>query len=135
MTERRAPTGRSHRRGRARAQVLEALSAARRPLGAEELASLVPEVHVSSVYRALAALEAEGVIAHLHLGHGPSIYRLTADASTDGHVVCEVCGRHDVVPEAEFATLAATLRERHGFHLDTSHFAVVGRCDACARAT
>ncbi len=28
---------------------------------------------------------------------------------------------------------ATTLRDRHGFHLDTSHFAVVGRCDACAR--
>jgi Fe2+ or Zn2+ uptake regulation protein len=133
MTERRTPSERSHRRGRARVQVLDALASARRPLSAEEVAERVPEVHVSSVYRSLAALEAEGVIAHLHLGHGPSIYRLTADASTDGHIVCEVCGRHDVVPEAEFAALATTLRDHHGFHLDTSHFAVVGRCDACAR--
>jgi Fe2+ or Zn2+ uptake regulation protein len=115
-------------------QVLEALAGAGRPVSADEVAKLTPEVHVSSVYRALAALEAEGVIAHLHLGHGPSIYRLTEDASTDGHVVCEVCGRHDVVPEEEFAALANSLRERHGFHLDTSHFAVVGRCEACERA-
>jgi Fur family ferric uptake transcriptional regulator len=132
MTERRLPTGRSHRRGRARVQVLEALAAAGRPLRADELAALVPEVHVSSVYRALATLEEEGVVAHLHLGHGPSIYRLTADATTDGHVVCEVCGRHEIVPEAVFASLAAALRERHGFVLDTSHFAVVGRCRHCA---
>ena len=132
MTERRLPTGRSHRRGRARVQVLAALAAAGRPVRADELAGLVPEVHVSSVYRALATLEEEGVVAHLHLGHGPSIYRLTADATTDGHVVCEVCGRHEIVPADVFASLAAALRDRHGFVLDTSHFAVVGRCQNCA---
>jgi Fe2+ or Zn2+ uptake regulation protein len=116
-------------------QVLEALGGAGRPVTADELAKLVPEVHVSSVYRALAALEAEGVIAHLHLGHGPSIYRIAADAPTDGHIVCEVCGRHEVVPPEVFAPLAEALRAHHSFVLDTSHFAVVGRCEACANAT
>jgi Fe2+ or Zn2+ uptake regulation protein len=116
-------------------QVLEALASAGRPVTADELARLVPEVHVSSVYRAVAALEAEGVVAHLHLGHGPSIYRLAADAPTDGHIVCEICGRHEVVPPAVFAPLAKELRARHSFVLDTSHFAVVGRCEACAATT
>src|SRR5690606_14972364 len=99
MTERRSPTGRLHRRGRARRQVREAILAARRPLSAEEIAALVPEVHVSSIYRALAALEEEGVIAHLHLGHGPSIYRLADDAHHEGHIVCEVCDHHVAVPQ------------------------------------
>jgi Fur family ferric uptake transcriptional regulator len=135
MTERRTPTGRSRRRGRARAQVLEALAGAGRPVSAEELARLVPEVHVSSVYRALATLESEGEIAHLHLGHGPSIYRLAADEPTDGHIVCEVCGRHEVVPPSVFAPLAEALRTEHRFVLDTSHFAVVGRCESCAATT
>jgi Fe2+ or Zn2+ uptake regulation protein len=132
MTERRTPTGRPHRQGRARAQVLDAIVAAGRPLSADEVAALVPEVHVSSVYRSLAALESDGVIAHPHLGHGPSIYRLATDVTSDGHLVCEVCGRHDTVPEAVFATLAEDLLQRHDFVLDTSHFAVVGRCRACA---
>jgi len=134
MTERRSPTGRLHRRGRARKQVLEAIVAARRPLSAEDIATLVPEVHVSSVYRALAALEEEGVVAHVHLGHGPSLYRLTDDASDEGHVVCEVCGHHVAVPQEVFAGLAGELRERYGFELDISHFAVVGRCQRCADA-
>src|SRR5215217_1265736 len=103
MTERRSPSGRLHRRGRARTQVLDALEAAGHPVSAEEVAALVPDVHVSSVYRALATLEEDGIVAHLHLGHGPSIYRLTSDVTGDGHVVCEVCGRHQVVPEALFA--------------------------------
>ncbi|HEX7095558.1 MAG TPA: transcriptional repressor [Acidimicrobiales bacterium] len=135
MTERRSPTGRRHRRGRARTRVLDAIVAAGRPLSAEEVAALVPEVHVSSVYRALATLEEEGVVAHLHLGHGPSIYRLVTDVTADGHLVCEVCGHHDVVPEAMFAPLADALRERYGFVLDTSHFAVVGRCESCATSS
>jgi Fur family ferric uptake transcriptional regulator len=134
MTERRTPTGRLHRRGRARTQVLAALEHAGRPMSAEDVAALVPDVHVSSVYRALATLEEEGVVAHLHLGHGPSIYRLTAEATSDGHVVCEVCGRHEVVPEVVFAPLADALRAAHGFVLDTSHFAVVGRCEGCLAA-
>jgi Fur family transcriptional regulator, ferric uptake regulator len=103
-------------------------------VSADEVAALVPDVHVSSVYRALATLEEEGIVAHLHLGHGPSIYRLTVDATSDGHLVCEVCGRHDVIPETVFAPLAATLRREHGFVLDTSHFAVVGRCERCLAA-
>jgi Fe2+ or Zn2+ uptake regulation protein len=114
--------------------VLDAIVAAARPVSAEELADLVPDVHVSSVYRALATLEEEGVVAHLHLGHGPSIYRLTSDRSHDGHLVCEVCGRHATIPEDLFAEFAGTLRERYAFVLDTSHFAVVGRCDACLDA-
>lgn len=135
MTERRTPTGRLHRRGRARKQVLEAIVAARQPLSAEEIAALVPEVHVSSVYRALATLEEEGIVAHLHLGHGPSIYRLTDDARHEGHIVCERCGHHDAVPEEVFAGLAGELRARYGFELDISHFAVVGRCQRCAGET
>jgi Fur family ferric uptake transcriptional regulator len=134
MTERRLPTGRLHRRGRARNQVLDALEAARRPVSADEVAALVPGVHVSSVYRALATLEEEGVVAHLHLGHGPSIYRLMAEDTNEGHLVCEVCGRHDVIPPTAFAPLADLLRSQHDFVLDTSHFAVVGRCGHCLAA-
>jgi Fur family ferric uptake transcriptional regulator len=134
MTERRTPSGRLHRRGRARTQVLAALEAAGRPVSADDVAALVPDVHVSSVYRALATLEEEGVVAHLHLGHGPSIYRLTTDATTDGHLVCEVCGRHEVIPNDLFAPVADALRAQHAFVLDTSHFAVVGRCEACLAA-
>jgi Fur family ferric uptake transcriptional regulator len=135
MTERRLPTGRLHRRGRARTQVLDALEALRRPVSADEVAALVPGVHVSSVYRALATLEEEGVVAHLHLGHGPSIYRLTAEDTNEGHLVCEVCGRHDVIPPEAFASLAELLRAQHHFVLDTSHFAVVGRCGHCLAAS
>jgi Fe2+ or Zn2+ uptake regulation protein len=132
MTERRPPTGRTHRRGRARSQVLDAIVAAGHPVSADEVAALVPDVHVSSVYRSLATLESEGVVAHLHLGHGPSIYRLATDVTSDGHLVCEVCGRHDIVPESVFAALADELLRHHEFVLDTSHFAVVGRCRDCA---
>lgn len=114
--------------------MLDAVVAAGRPVSADEVAALVPDVHVSSVYRSLSALESEGVIAHLHLGHGPSIYRLVSDITDDGHLVCEVCGRHDAVPHEMFTPLAADLLERYDFVLDTSHFAVVGRCSSCSGA-
>jgi Fur family ferric uptake transcriptional regulator len=77
-------------------------------------------------------LEEDGVIAHVHLGHGPAVYRLREDASQVRHLVCEVCGRLVVVPASLFSDLADRLATEHDFVLDTEHFAVVGRCRSCA---
>jgi hypothetical protein len=56
-------------------------AASRRPAGdAEEIASgahgRVPPSDVSSIYRNLEMLEQEGLVYHLHPGHGPRHYRL-----------------------------------------------------------
>jgi Fe2+ or Zn2+ uptake regulation protein len=47
--------------------------------------------------------------------------------------VCEVCGTVIEVPDATFAELESTLRRRYGFTIRPNHFAVLGRCRACAR--
>lgn len=101
------------------------------PVSADDLAAHLPDVHVSSVYRALAVLEEDGVVTHVHLGHGPAIYQLTEQAADIRHLVCELCGRDVVVPAAVFEPLRATLRRDHGFVLDARHFAVMGRCREC----
>jgi Fe2+ or Zn2+ uptake regulation protein len=105
-----------------------------RHVSAEELAAAVrasdPDVHLSTVYRTLDALEHLGVVVHVHLGHGRAIYHLTDDLHH--HAVCEVCGAVLQLPDAIFSDVQAGLREAHGFHLDAHHFALVGRCAACA---
>jgi Fur family transcriptional regulator, ferric uptake regulator len=120
------------RSGRARRRVLNALEAVERPISAEELAEQVPDVHLSSVYRALSVLEEDGVVTHVHLGHGPAVYQLTQAAADVRHLVCDTCGRQLVVPATVFACLAATLQDEYGFVLDAGHFAVVGHCTTCA---
>lgn len=89
-----------------------------------------PDVHESTVYRFLDDLERLGVVDHVHLGHGPAVYHLAADAHH--HLVCDRCGAVEEVPEALFADLREQLKDEYGFALEPRHFAVTGRCKACA---
>jgi Fe2+ or Zn2+ uptake regulation protein len=89
-----------------------------------------PDVHESTVYRFLDELERLGVVDHVHLGHGPAVYHLAADAHH--HLVCDACGAVEEVPDEVFADLRGRLQAEFGFALQPRHFAVTGRCRACA---
>jgi Fe2+ or Zn2+ uptake regulation protein len=119
----------------ARRALITALVQARGHVTAEDLAALVqkeqPDVHLSTIYRGLDALERMGVVDHVHLGHGRAVYHLADEPHQ--HLVCEVCGTVIEVPDATFAELAAALRRRYGFTIRPNHFAVLGRCRTCAR--
>lgn len=119
----------------ARRAVLAALlEGTRRHLSAEEVAAAVhaenPAVHLSTVYRTLDALEKLGVVTHVHLGHGRAIYHLTDELHH--HAVCESCGDVLQLPDTIFGDVQAALQRSWGFSLDAHHFALVGRCGACA---
>lgn len=88
-----------------------------------------PDVHESTVYRFLDDLERLGVVDHVHLGHGPAVYHLAADAHH--HLVCDKCGTVVEVPETVFNELRSRLQTEFGFTLEPRHFAVTGRCRDC----
>lgn len=118
----------------ARRQLLDALFDASGHCTAEDLAATVqaraPDVHMSTIYRNLDELERIGVIVHTHLGHGPATYHLAS--APHGHLVCEKCGATVEAPEDVFSALAGSAKSRFGFVIDPRHFAVLGRCAACA---
>src|SRR5436190_24038098 len=120
----------------ARRALVTALLEADTHVTADDLATLVqaahPEVHRSTIYRTLDALEQLGIVDHVHLGHGRAVYHLSDEPHN--HLVCEVCGAVLEVPEALFDELAADLRQRYGFAIRPHHFAVLGRCTACLDA-
>jgi len=103
---------------------------------AEELAAefqaSAPDVHLSTIYRNLDELERLGVVVHAHLGHGPATYHLASE--THGHLVCETCGAMLEAPGDLFGSLARAAERDFGFRIDPRHFAVLGRCAACAPA-
>jgi Fe2+ or Zn2+ uptake regulation protein len=118
----------------ARRALVEALLDADDHLTADDLAARVqaahPEVHRSTVYRTLDALERLDVVVHSHLGHGGGVYHLADERHQ--HLVCEHCGAVVEVPDSVFAPLARTVRRSYGFTIEPGHFALVGRCRDCA---
>ena len=118
----------------ARRALVGALLAADSHVTADDLAEVVqrshPDVHQSTIYRTLDVLEELGVVDHVHLGHGRAVYHLLDDPHQ--HLVCEVCEDVIEVPDALFRPLAEELARDYGFTLRPNHFAVLGRCAACA---
>ncbi|MDQ6796817.1 MAG: transcriptional repressor [Actinomycetota bacterium] len=119
-----------------RRAVVEALLAAENHLSADDLASIVqhahPGLHRATVYRSLDALETAGLVEHVHLGHGRSVYHLADDLHQ--HLVCETCGSVEEAPADLLAAVARRLRRDQGFVMRPYHFAVLGRCRRCTDA-
>lgn len=118
----------------ARRALVTALVEAEGHVTADDLAERVqrhhPDVHGSTIYRTLDALEGLGIVDHVHLGHGRAVYHLLDDPHQ--HLVCEVCGAVIEAPDELFASLAEHLLVEYRFTLRPNHFAVLGRCAACA---
>ena len=118
----------------ARRAVVQALVEADDHVTADDLAGAVqraePEVHRSTVYRTLEALERLGVVTHVHLGHGRAVYHLTD--RLHHHAVCEDCGMVVELSDDVLHEVQDRLRRETGFEVDPHHFALVGRCRHCA---
>ncbi len=123
----------NRRIGRARRQITEFLADHDGPVTAEDIIDYLPDVHPSSVYRALNVLEELGYVRHVHLAHGAALYELTDQISTVRHLVCEVCGHTTEVPARVLDSLRRRIERDYDFVLDSGHFALTGRCSSCAR--
>ena len=126
---------RGMRASAARRLVLEALYAAEEPLTAEQIADglggRVPRSDQASVYRNLEALEAAGLVRHVHFGHGPGRYA-RADGPPQEYVMCERCGAVRTLAPDELAQLRALVRRLLGHEARFTHFPLAGLCADCA---
>jgi Fur family ferric uptake transcriptional regulator len=112
----------------ARRQVLQALLAAGEPQTAEQLAG---GADLASTYRNLEALEAIGLVRHVHLGHGPGRYELAGRSA--GWATCEGCGASTALPWPALQAIRRAVREHAGFEAAFTHFPIVGHCLNCSR--
>jgi len=110
--------------------VLEALFAAEGPVSAEWIASQA-NVEITSVYRNLEALEAHGVVQHVHLGHGPGLHALVGRGEQE-YLYCERCGEVRAVAPHELDSVHDLIRGRFGYEVRFNHFAIGGLCTRCA---
>lgn len=86
-------------------------------------------IDISTVYRTIDALDQAGLVHHVHLGHGPAVLHLS-DHVEHHHLTCEVCGFTVDLSIEDLQTLTDAVATRHGFTIDSAHFALIGRCSA-----
>lgn len=92
-----------------------------------------PEIALSTVYRSLEALTGLGVLEHVHMGHGPSVYHLVEDAHV--HLLCIRCGAVGEIDPTALDPLAAEVERRTGFVMEPLHSAITGTCAQCATSS
>lgn len=119
-----------YRRTPQRQQVWEAVERLRHATP-EQIAAALPDVDLSTVYRALEVLVDVGLITHTHIGHGPPVYH-AVDPQPHLHLVCQKCGRQDSADLALADGLVAALRDQHGFVPDLAYISLPGLCRECA---
>lgn len=106
-------------------------------LAADQIADRIhrthPDLHVSTTYRTLDALEEAGMIVRAGLGDGPTTYHLADDHHH--HAVCDGCGTTIELPDRLFAGVVRRLRDHHGFVAAPHHLTITGRCRSCASPT
>ncbi len=117
----------------ARRLVLAALYGAEAPVSAERIAEglegRLPRSDLASVYRNLETLEEEGLVRHVHLGHGPGLYALAAPEHE--YLVCESCQAVRSVASEQLEAVRAQVREQFGYEARFAHFPLVGLCPDC----
>lgn len=114
--------------------VLEALFAADGLVSAEQVAAGAHTgvaLDLTSVYRNLERLEELGVVRHVHLGHGPSVYGLIGKGERE-FLVCESCGNVTTADAERFDRIRAVVKAEFGYDARFTHFPLHGRCPDCA---
>src|SRR3954467_12497104 len=115
--------------------VIEALFAADHLLSAEQISLGVTTgvtLDLTSVYRNLELLEALGIVRHVHVGHGPSVYGLIGQGERE-FLVCEACGRVTAADTERLDRVRAVIKAEFGYDAHFTHFPIHGRCADCAR--
>jgi len=130
-----APAGEAARRPtKQQAAVATALSHVEDFVSAQQLHARMRAggnpIGLATVYRALTALAADGVLDVLRTADGEAVYRR---CSTDHHhhLVCRTCGRTVEIAGPAVEAWADQVGRDHGFR-DVRHTVeVVGTCSAC----
>lgn len=99
----------------------------------EQIAADLPDVDLSTVYRALEVLVECGLITHTHIGHGPPVYH-AVDPTPHLHLVCQRCGNQWSADIGLADGLTAGVLAAHGFSVDLDYMALPGLCAECRGA-
>lgn len=92
-----------------------------------------PYVDISTVYRTLASLKELKLVTETDMGTGDLRYEWVGE-TPHHHLICQRCGHVDELDHRFLVDLGESIRQSHGFDANLDHFAIFGRCRACAAA-
>jgi Fur family ferric uptake transcriptional regulator len=90
----------------------------------------LPNLQLSTIYRAVETLTAHGLVSHTHLTGATPTYQL-ASHGDHAHLVCRGCGAVTQMDDAVAHRFTAEIEQVHGFDVDFGHLSVFGRCAEC----
>ncbi|HET9783304.1 MAG TPA: transcriptional repressor [Candidatus Dormibacteraeota bacterium] len=97
----------------------------------ESVRSALGSADYSTVFRAVAQLERQGVIDKIDLGEGHARFEL--HESHHEHIRCESCGKVEEVPVCVLDDAAAQVQAMTGYRVLTHQVVFGGLCADCVR--
>lgn len=125
-----------HRRGGARAAVIELLAAEHCALSAVEIEDRLRRgpgrpVARASVYRILEELERAGQLTRVEVGQGLARFEADHGEHHHHHLVCDGCGAMEPFADAPLERAIAALAARVEYEVDRHDVVLHGRCPDC----
>ncbi len=118
-----------------RQAILDLINASNRHWDAEELSRALGDagqaVGIATVYRGLAFLEAEGLVASIQLADRKRYER--ADKAHHDHMVCTACGHIEEFAHATIEALQEAAARERGFTISGHQLVMFGRCADCTK--
>ncbi|GAA0401322.1 transcriptional repressor [Acrocarpospora corrugata] len=96
-----------------------------------EMRSDGAKIGLTTVYRALQALNDDGRVDVLRTDEGEAVYRACASDLHHHHLVCRRCGRTEEVAGPDVERWAEAIAAEHGFADITHTVEVFGTCASC----
>ena len=119
-----------------RLHLIEILAQAKKPMGVGEIEAVGASDTTNTVtlYRALEALVAAGIVRRVDLRHGHTDYELVTSGDHHHHLVCTGCGALESFSDDLCSSLAERLaKQSTDFKTVTAHsMEFFGRCVRCS---
>lgn len=124
---------------RSRRAVVEILAHSPQVVSAAQLTELAaqrhPELGRATVYRALETLIELGLVHRVHDDQGCHNYiaadKVSRDAVPHALLICDACGRTDVVSSAKLEEFARAIEHESGYRIQRQYVQLTGLCTNC----
>ena len=89
---------------------------------------------LTTVYRALEALAALGLVQAVDLGDGERRYEVVTPGEHHHHLVCRGCNTSTHLDSCLVEDIEDAIRNKYKFEIQAHIFEVFGLCEACSKA-